>query len=167
MKTNEAILMVVKKVRNAFEVNAERGRFTIKDGQINLSEEYMTGEWVAIVGSVLNNGIYKIEQSDQDTLLLRNGTDSDSPVTDEVFTGAVWRLRLPKDFIRVCDEIREWHGSPQAKPSNVASENVVGFYSKTVATGKDGVPAGWDKVFASKINDNWCKMFESRLVSSL
>ena len=166
MKLNEAILLMVKHIRNAFEFSIERGSFVINDGKLSLSEKYVAGEWIAILGSALNDGIYKIS-SVGSTYSLANGSDNENPVTDEEFTGAVWRLRLPKSLVSLCADIQKWTDSPEGKPSNVVSESVVSFYSKTLATTKDGAPIGWESVFKSRIHGNWRKMWETELVRSL
>jgi len=168
MKLNSAIRMVVRHLRNAFEISVERGGFTISDGEIALSEKYIIGEWIAITGSTLNNGIYKIVNVNGSLYWLGNGTDDAIVcVKNEEFNGAVWRLRLPQDLIDVSKDIAEWQESPAGKPSNVVSESVVGFYSKTLATNEDGAPATWESVFSSRLHGNWRKMFQSTLISSL
>ena len=169
MKLNESILMVARHLRNAFEISAESGAFAIVEGEISPVGEYCVNEWIAITGSKFNNGIYKIvlDNPVHDSYQLGNGTDSDNPVADEQFVGTVWRLMLPKDLVDVCKEVAEWMDSKLGKPSNVASESVAGYYSVTMMTDKNGNPAGWESVFASRLNGMWRKMFASVLISSL
>jgi hypothetical protein len=170
MKLNESILMMVEHIRNAFEDSVERDDFVIVDGEIALSDKCMVGEWIAVTGSILNNGIYKVKSVDDEPRpkhKLGNGTDEESPVTDEAFTGAVWRLRLPSSLVKLCEDVRSWMESPAGKPTNITSESVVGFYSKTVATSENGAPVGWEGTFKSRISDSWREMWASELVSSL
>jgi len=166
MKVNEAILIVVRKLRNAFEMCVEHGDFVIKDGVIGLTESYLNNGWIAITGSKLNNGIFKLKIDGTQCKLI-NGTDEEIPVSDESFTGSVWQLAFPKDFISLCDDILTWFDSPAGKPTTVVSESVVGFYTKTNATNKDGSPIGWEQVFATRLNSSWRKMWESELIKSL
>jgi hypothetical protein len=174
MKLNEFILMMIRHLRNAFEVSGSIGDYAIDDGSILLYEDYLVGEWIAIVGSRVNDGIYRIDESIPTTPLtgkykyrLGNGTDAESPVTDEAFTGTVWSLKLPRSLVTLCGEIKAWMDSPAGKPTNITSESVVGFYSKTMATSENGMPVGWEDVFKSRIHDGWREMFSSELVSSL
>jgi hypothetical protein len=166
MKINEAMLTVVRHLRNAFEVSVERGDFVISDGRIALYESYSDNEWIAITGSKFNNGIYQLKVVDNQ-YLLGNGTDDEKAASDEYFTGSVWRLLLPRDFITVCGDLLKWFESPAGQPTTVVSESVVGFYTKTNATNRDGAPVGWDKVFATRLSGSWREMYASELVRSL
>jgi hypothetical protein len=53
MKVNQAVLMVLRHLRNAFESGQEKGDFAITDGKVAIGETYLSGEWVAITGSMI------------------------------------------------------------------------------------------------------------------
>ena len=166
MKLNEAVLIVFRHIKNAFVTGAERGDFTIHEGNIALAGAYLTGEWIAITGSKLNNGIYQLTCTGP-LHKLSNGSDDEIPVVDETFTGSVWRIGLPMDFIILCNDLCEYFKSPAGKPSDVVSESVVGFHSVTHATSSSGAPVGWDKVFSARINPSWRNVWEPELLKKL
>ena len=169
MKVNQAVLMVLRHLRNAFETGKENGDFTITDGKVALAETYLSGEWVAITGSRLNDGIYRIK-FDAGEYLLTNGTDNELAVEDESFTGSVWRLGLPKDLIDLCKDVQAWLDSSAGQPGAgaITSESVVGFYSVKFATPKEGGNSGgWESAFANRINSGWRNMYGSALFSIL
>jgi hypothetical protein len=71
-----------------------------------------------------------------------------SDVSDE-WQGTVYSQRIPPDFIDLCQRIAEW--AAKSQPTNVVSHGVGGYYNQTVATGPDGLPAGWQRVFANEL----------------
>jgi len=167
MKLNDTILMVIRYLRNAFESGSEGGNFTIEDGKVALSDAYYTGEWIAITGSRLNNGVFQLSQDETGVFVLSNGTDGEIPKVNETFDGKIWRLALPRDFVALCLDLQNWLISPAGKPSNITKESVLGYYSKTFATSENGAPLGWIDMFSNRINSGWRKMWESELVRTL
>ena len=177
MNLNEAVLMLILHLRNAFERENSVG-VEIKDGNIELGEDFALDDWVAIVGTKRNNGIYKLVEvpplempvtppalplyrlSDGagDKVVAQNGSTA---------TGEIWRLQLPAGFLRAAEEIQAWMNSEAGKVTNVVSINSVGRYAETRAVGADGSPLGWESVFASKISGNWRRMFQSAVVTRL
>ena len=179
MKLNEVILMVCLHLRNAFEADVERGGIHIQSGNIALDGDFQYDDWVAIVGSRRNNGIYKLAAvpeiemplgAGQPLYRLTNGTDEDAVAADEqIEDGAVHRLQFPMAFLRLCEDVSEWMAAPQNAPKSagVQSENVIGFYSWSKGTGANGATLGWHDVFASRMPENWRKMWQSSLVTAL
>ena len=130
-------------LRNYFEVPNGRhfGTFTISGGSIAPLGFLQEGQYFRIVGSVFNDGVYQYPATS---------------LTDEVFEGAVWAMSLPPDLIALTAEIEEYNKSDAGKASPYTSESF-GGYSYTKATDVDGVPIGWQKAFASRIN-KWRKL---------
>jgi hypothetical protein len=57
----------------------------------------------------------------------------------------------PAHFIALCKEIHAFVNSPEGRPSNITAETVQGVHSWSAATGKGGVRAGWQTVFADRL----------------
>ena len=137
------MLSVMREVRNFFESTSETGEYTITDSKITLKGGYVPGQYILIFGSVLNDGIYKLS----DTVYTLGGAH------DETFKGTIYGLRVPSDFVAICNEVAEFNDTN--KPSNVVSENF-GSYSYTKASeAQSGVVVGvatWQSSFRRKLN---------------
>lgn len=130
-------------LRNYFEVPNGRhfGKFEISGGSITPSDFLQDGQYFRIVGSVFNDGVYQYPATS---------------LTDEVFEGAVWAMRLPPAVIALSAEIEEYNKSDAGKPSPFTSESF-GGYAYTKATDANGAPIGWQKAFASRLS-KWRKL---------
>ena len=130
-------------LRNYFEVPNGRhfGKFEISGGSIAPLDFLQEGQYFRIVGSVFNDGVYQYPATS---------------LTDEVFEGAVWAMALPPSIIALAAEIKEYNDSDAGKASPYTSESF-GGYSYTKATDENGVPVGWQKAFASRLN-RWRKL---------
>ena len=123
-------------VRNYFETEKRFGDFTISGGTFAPSDFIKDGQYFRIVGSTFNDGVYRYPATG---------------LTDETFTGAVWAMSLPPDFIALSTEIEEYNNSDAGKTSPFTSESF-GGYAYTKATDSNGAPVGWQKAFASRLN---------------
>ena len=123
-------------VRNYFETDKRFGDFTISGGTFAPSDFIKDGQYFRIVGSTFNDGVYRCPATG---------------MTDETFTGAVWAMSVPPDFIALSDEIEEYNNSDAGKASPYTSESF-GGYSYTKATDSNGAPVGWQKAFASRLS---------------
>ena len=134
---------ICAELRNYFEVPNGRhfGTFTINGGSIAPLDFLQEGQHFRIVGSVFNDGVYQYHATS---------------LTDEVFEGAVWAMAVPPTLIALSAEIEEYNKSDAGKPSPFTSESF-GGYSYTKATDANGVPIGWQKAFASRLN-KWRKL---------
>ena len=128
-------------VRNYFETDKRFGEFTISGGTFAPSDFIQDGQYFRIVGSTFNDGVYRYPATG---------------LTDETFTGAVWAMSLPPDFIALSAEIEEYNNSDAGKVSPFTSESF-GGYAYTKATDSNGAPIGWQKAFASRLNQ-WRKL---------
>lgn len=133
-------------LRNWFTADEDKytGDFRIMRGMLmgdNLPD-LLEGEYFRIVGSRLNDGVYRY------------------PVyglTDEEFTGAIWRMRIPASVIALSGEIEAFNNSDAAAVSPYTSESF-GGYSYTKAGSGDGVSAySWQDAFRSRLN-RWRKV---------
>ena len=97
------------------------------------------GQYYRIVGSALNDGVYK------------HGTD-DTDLVDEEFFGAVWAMRVPRDFVALCEEIQAWDAQNGEALSGPYSSESFGGYSYSKATGSDGGAYTWRDQFRTRLN---------------
>jgi len=118
--------------------------FTISDGVISpLSSSLIAGQYIRIVGSLLNDGIY---------LLPSDFTISE--LSDETFTGAVFGLAIPRDLVTLSTEITAYVA---ANPATVYTSESFGGWSGTKATGASGAPLSWKTVYGARLN-RWRKI---------
>lgn len=137
---------LLTELKNFFDIHRAFGNFTITSGKLNLdyiSYNCMKGQYIRIVGSVFNDGVYKY-------------TD-DLELKDETFTGAIWLLAIPQAVINLADEIAEWQtkygGVDSEAMSPYTSESFGGYsYSKNGAGSGDGKSGTWQSAFASRMN---------------
>ena len=88
-----------------------------------------------MLGSVFNDGLYQYPSEE---------------MTDEMFTGAVWALAVPKAVIKLSEEIAVWN-EKNGDPGPYTSESF-GGYSYSKATNSSGVAVGWQDIFKSRLN---------------
>ena len=132
-------------IRNYFCYKRYFGTFTIKDGIITSSTttfypSLQSGQYIRIIGSIFNDGIYKYKESGIEGLV------------DETFqNGAIWGLAIPKDFIALADEIKAWveKNSDLDSPSmSPYSSESFGGYSYNKGSNK---VVGWQDAFSGKL----------------
>lgn len=140
---------ICKEIRNYFTLEGDRiiGDFSVVDGVVIPLFDIQENQYFRVVGSVFNDGVYKYT--------------SDLKLTDESkFHGAIWLMRVPRDFLDLVDEIEAWQekygGIDSASMSPYTSESFGGYsYSKgaSVSTGTgSGGGTTWQTVFASRLN---------------
>ena len=134
---------ICAEIRNWFSRPADRhfGAYTISGGTIAPLDFLQDGQYFRIVGSCLNDGVYKYPAYN---------------LTDETFTGSVWAMSVPPALISLSEEIKAYTESPAAQPGAFQSESFAG-YSYTRAADKNGAPLSWQAVFAKQLN-KWRKM---------
>ncbi|MCL2856199.1 MAG: hypothetical protein FWE19_00545 [Oscillospiraceae bacterium] len=167
MKLDETILTVIRHLHNGGVADTwldvpTRGEFVIDSGNIVIdSDDFVIGDWVLLVDNAKRySGIFLLgepvgatsEPPKTPLYALKNGTDDESPVDGKrAFVGAIYRLVLPVGFVALCSEIRDFMLSDEGAPTLLSSEKVIGAYSWTAATGKDGQPLTWAGVFKDKL----------------
>ena len=132
------ITEICAELRNWFAVpnGVHIQTYTISGGSIVPLDFLQAGQYFRIIGSVFNDGVHQYPASD---------------LTDEVFHGAVWAMAVPPAVIDLATEIEEYNKSDAGKASPFTSESF-GGYAYTKATDENGVPIGWQKAFASRLN---------------
>lgn len=130
--------------RDGEYVDRTAGTFAISDGVISpLSSSLIGGQYIRIVGSLLNDGIW---------LLPADLTIAD--LQDETFTGAVFGLAIPIDLVTLDSEISAY---VTANPASGYVSESFGGWSGTKATGANGAPLSWMSVYAARLN-RWRKL---------
>ena len=132
---------ICAEIRNYFLTESSgsihSGEFVIANGGIMPLDFLKDGQYFRIVGSALNDGVYKY--------------GNNLKLTDEVFVGAVWAMNVPPAFIALADEIKKFCESDSGTASPYTSESF-GGYSYSKATDSNGVPLTWQSVFAKRLN---------------
>lgn len=93
----------------------------------------LPSQYIRIIGSTLNDGVYQYPLTG---------------LTDELFTGTVQLLSIPKTVLALVQEIESWADKNQ--PTAFTSESF-GGYSYSKATNADGVAASWQDVFRARL----------------
>lgn len=152
------IEQVCAHIHNYFEVDDNTGQrmihpgtYTIENGLITLP--FLTaGNYFRIMGSERNNGVFEYKEA----------IDEEEPeLTDETFTGVIWKMRPPKAFLKIVADIEDWmdkYGEIMRNPYQ--SEDVIGVYSYTKMTsGKvsGDFIATWENVYKNQL-DQWRKL---------
>lgn len=121
------------------------GKFKIENGVLrSLTDGDMgiiSGQYFRIVDSVLNDGVYTL----------------DDVLEDEEFEGSVWLMAVPKDVRETASKVQEWqelYGSVDSEAmSPFQSESFGGYsYSKggTGGSSSSAIPT-WQSIFADKL----------------
>ena len=143
-------------LRNWFERDKYIGDFTISNGVINGDKpmNLLNGQYIRIVGSILNDGVYKYSSE-----------SSISGLTDETFHGAVWSLAIPKELVAIDKEIDAWqakNGDVDSASMSPFSSESFGGYSYTKSSGRSEENSnsglgGWQSAFANRLSQ-WRKI---------
>ena len=111
----------------------------------------LENQYIRIVGSVLNDGVYQYKSAGITGLV------------NESFNGAIWSLAIPKDVINLDAEITAWqakYGAVDGAAMSPFTNESFGGYSYTKSVGgesSNGSFGGWQKVFAARL-DQWRKI---------
>ena len=92
---------LMNKCNNYFINDYENGDFVIQNKIIELNGTYKVNQYIRIINSLFNDGIYKIVKIDGKKIELDNGVN-------EEFNGYVCGLKVPNDFIKLLDKINEY-----------------------------------------------------------
>ena len=133
-----------QEIKNYFiqpDVDIHTGQFVISNGGISDVDFLLNGQYFRIVGSRLNDGVYKYPTSE---------------LSDETFDGAVWAMRTPPAVIALAAEIEAWEKeNAEALASPYQSESFGGYsYSLKSGASSDGSSGSvtWRTQFANRLN---------------
>lgn len=130
-------------IHNYFVSEKVKDRFNIVNGELEgASVHLLDGQYYRIVGSVLNDGVYKHPTTD---------------LKDESFEGEVWAMSVPSTVIAIADEVGNWEEQNASKINSPLQSESFGGYSYSKASGKDGKAFSWIDAFGRKLNP-WRKL---------
>ena len=125
------------------------GAFDIQDGKItdtDFTDVIQENQYFRIVGSIFNDGVYKMTE--------------DLTLTDELFVGSVWLMAIPKEVVDLSNEIDAWVIKYGESVSSPYSSESFGGYSYTKASGSSSSGSSspsWQSTFATRLN-KWRKI---------
>lgn len=123
---------ICRNLRNYFEYDKKFGKFTIEDGVVSPSFNIENGQYIRIIGSKFNDGIYKFGEDE---------------LKDESFEGALWLLAFPSEFLDLVSEIEAYQKKYASEVNPYTSESFNGYsYSKSA------VDVSYKSVFKSRLN---------------
>lgn len=134
--------VVCQECKNYFiqpDVDIHVSNYEISGGSISPVPFLKNGQYYRIIGSTLNDGVYK------------HGTD-DLRLSDEEFYGSIWAMRVPKEFVSLVAEIEAWETANAAALSGPFSSESFDNYSYTMATSEGGGAYTWKDHFKGKLN---------------
>ena len=146
---------MLENIHNYFIKASHENSYEIVNGMISLPF-LLEGQRFLISGSVLNDGVYTYHEDG-----IKNDDDTEAVgLKDETWAGTICALAVPPAVIALSSEINQWVAkNGEAVNSPYSSENVIGVYSYTKATGGSGAggSVSWQDVFGSQLN-RWRKV---------
>ena len=128
-------------LRNYFvqsESDKHAGTYTINGGTFSPPIDFLkAGQYFRVVGSALNDGVYK--------------NDGCGVLTDEEFEGAVWAMSVPPAVVALADRIKAYTDSDAAKPTPFVSESFGGYLYSKGQNAAGAANNGWQAVFADEL----------------
>jgi hypothetical protein len=105
-----------KEVNNYFckEKDIIHGKFSVVDGKLTPPVDLLDDQYFRITESVFNDGVYK----NTEELQLKDEPE---------FSGAIWKMKVEKEFEDLAKRISEW----RLKNESLDSENMSPFQSES------------------------------------
>lgn len=133
---------ILDHIHNYFIKEVHSGDFRIVSGKLDV-DFLLDGQYFKVVGSALNDGVYKY--------------DDQLSMNDENFNGEVWAMAVPRAVIALALEIEEWVGKFGAAASSPFQSESFGGYSYTKGNAGRSADGGygsgsWEDVFRSQLN---------------
>lgn len=106
---------VMRHVRNHFVRDCITGDFAHTGGVLTPADSFAPGMWIAVAGPDAPQGVYQLDEN--------GGIPG---LEDTAFSGNIYRLAPPADFLRLCGDIGCWAA---ANPDPAVSGEKLGEYS--------------------------------------
>lgn len=127
---------ICKYINNYFDSESFEGDYSITNQVLDEAGFLSVGEYYRITGSRYNDGVHVHPALD---------------LQDESFSGTIFKISLPKDFIKLADNIREFCRK-NGEYTSVYLKESFGGYSYTKLTTGDGSAPSWQNVFKKELN---------------
>lgn len=137
-------------LHNYFQYDILFGTFAVVDGKLyvkacanlpanaNVNDVLTESQYIRIVGSVLNDGVYQIPLSYLDK--------------ENEFDGAIWLMAPPRAFVKLVEDIQNWTEENQGVINSPYTSESFGGYSYSKAGSATGIGGyDWSSQFASRL----------------
>ena len=124
-------------LKNYFYRFGENGTYTIEDNSITVRGKYVEGQYIRLTGSVLNDGVYKVINIEDNVITLDGAVN-------EVFEGVIYSLVIPKEIIELEKKIKKYE---EDNPQGGYISESFGNYSYNKGTNANGELNTWKDVF--------------------
>lgn len=129
-----AVAAVMRQINNHFVSGYLDADFAVEGGVLKPAP---AASFVYIAGSAGLDGVWEVQ----------GGKLVGDDVSDEAFTGRVWLLKPPREFLSLCKEISAYHDK---NPTGAPASERFGDYQVTRANEYTG-GGGWQKVFLAQL----------------
>lgn len=133
-----SVAAVMRHIRNYFDRGYRYGDFSIIGGALTPAPD---SAYVYIAGSVLHDGVWEMSGN----MLL----DAPDGLRDESFSGRVYELHPPGDFLALCREISEYDDK---NPVGAMQSESFGDYSYTRAYATQKAAQGWQGAYFERLS---------------
>lgn len=135
---------------NYFYRFREFGGYVISNNKIiGVRGKYAVGQYIRIINSMLNDGVYKVALLEDDGIIV------EEKLNNEMFNGTICGLAVPSKFIDIVNKIKIYDN--EHKASDIISESVTG-YSYTKSTNKDGKVLTGTDIYADEWKSYRCSI---------
>lgn len=129
-----SVAAVMRQVNNHFVRGYLDADFAVEGGFLMPAP---AAPFVYITGSAMHDGVWEV----------RGGELVGDDAASEAFTGRVWLLKPPREFLALCREISAYNDK---NPTGAPISERFGDYQVTRANEYTG-GGGWEKVFSSRL----------------
>ena len=150
LSLNEIVHAICLRNNNWFidPKSMEHGDYELSGSNVTLGLSLLVGTWVLLSpGGGCFRILDKEKSGDKFVYTLEDAED-----VTHVWSGTVYEMRLPLNFLKTAKRVLEWANSDEAKPSTLAGETVAGVYTWRRASSSNGLPLGWQELFAKELN---------------
>lgn len=140
--TGNTLAEVMRACKNWFIETSYYTTYEISEGQIVFPFEIKSNyNYYKIQGSAENDGIHSVTET----------------LIDETFTGTVFLMRVPKEFLLLVNEIEEYQDKYKDSCTSPFQSESFGGYSYTKATNASGGTFTWKDAFKDRLR-MWRKL---------
>lgn len=149
---------VLDYIHNYFVMDTYEGNIVIKNHKIDNSKiDLYNNQYYMIKGSLYNDGIWKYQDYDENDIIdeSKPNPSPEEQLEDENFFGEILLLRIPKDVLKIVNEIIEWENKNKDSINGIYQSESFGGYSYSLKNGtsKDGnaTNISWKDYFGDKL----------------